>query len=202
MVLSCTVNRKKETGRYENLKMEKWKLDQVTSYRWVTQQFFTRKKISRLFLLFVKRKQSIALSWRVFGHWVLITRKHIINFVNLSFEFLFFNNYYSITCEELHQTPHIVFHPIYSQIPWNHLGYAPILQPFLGAWISDATLLVLVTEFLRMSHCRDSSLHMRQLSLIFWKDEGDQGWKWKLLHTPFLMSANVVLLRSLRRLII
>ena len=113
MVLSCTVNQKKETGRYENLKMEKWKLDQVTSYRWVTQQFFNRNQISRLFLLFVKRKQSIALSWRVFGYWVLITRKHIINFVNLSFEFLLFNNYYSITCEELHQTPHIVFHPIY-----------------------------------------------------------------------------------------
>ena len=198
MVLSCTVNRKKETGRYENLKMEKWKLDQVTSYRWVTQQFFNRKKFHAYFCY----------SWREnkvlhypdgcldIGSWLL---ENIINFVNLSFKFLFFNNYYSIIGGTASNTSYSVSFDI--QIPGNYLGCAPFLQPFLGAWISDAGLLVLITEFLRMSHCRDYSLHMRQLSLMFWKDEGDQGWKWKLLHTPFLISANVVLLRSLRGLI-
>ena len=33
MVLSCTVNRKKETGCYENLKTEKWKLDLLIFYQ-------------------------------------------------------------------------------------------------------------------------------------------------------------------------
>ena len=33
MVLSCTVNRKKETGYYENLKTGKWKLDLLICYQ-------------------------------------------------------------------------------------------------------------------------------------------------------------------------
>ena len=33
MVLSCTVNRKKETGCYENLKTGKWKLDLLIFYQ-------------------------------------------------------------------------------------------------------------------------------------------------------------------------